>query len=590
MEPLNLPAGEEARVREAILLHQSSRFAEAEALLQDLSDRFPGNATLLALWGQLRLQRGSLEEGVEILRKSLDLAPNQPMALSCRAAGLLALGRHLEALQDLDRVLALDPGNAEAHSNRGVALKELHRLPEAIGSHDRAVALNPRDAVAYYNRGVALQECKRWGEALKSYDRAIALQPGYAKAYGNRGVVLLELWRPSEALKNFERALILQPGNAKVHNNRGNALKELGRPEEALAAYGQSLALRPDYAEAHNNRGPALQELHEWGKALESYDRAIALKPGYAQAHWNKALLKLLTGDYAQGWPLYEWRWKGFLPGPFREYGRPVWLGKEPVAGRTLLVHAEQGYGDSIQFCRYLPLVEKMGAKVVLEAPPALLPLLSTLAGNITLVPSWAPLPAFDLHCPMLSLPLALGTTLKTIPAGIPYLSVDAGRQAAWRRRLGPKTVPRVGLAWSGWKENRNDHHRSLPMETLAPLLESPCEFHSLHKEYRPADGSRLAEFHIRDHHHELGDFSQTAALIQEMDLVVSVDTSVAHLAGALGRPVWILLPWIPDFRWMLDRSDSPWYPAAVLFRQPSPGDWKAVAGEVARRVRAEFE
>ncbi len=589
MESLNLPAPEEARAQEAIRLRQSGRLAEAEALLRDLSDRFPENAMFLALLGTVRLQQGGLEEGVKLLGKFLELSPNQPTALLSRASGLLILGRHQEALEDLDRVITLSPGNAEAHSHRGVALKKLHRLPESLESHDRAIALNPHDAVAYYNRGVALQEHKSWEEALKSYDRAIALQPGYVEAYGNRGVVLLELRRPSEALENFERALSLKPGSAQAHNNRGNALKELGRPEDALAAYSRALVLQPTDAEAHNNRGTVLVELLRMEEALESFDRALALKPAYPAAHWNKALVKLLTGDYAEGWRLYEWRWKGFLPGPFRDYGRPVWLGKEPAAGKTLLVHAEQGYGDSIQFCRYLPLVEKMGAKVVLEAPPSLLPLLSTLAGNITLVPTGASLPAFDLHCPMLSLPLILGTTLETIPAEIPYLSVDAGRRDAWRQRLGPKTALRVGLAWSGWLENRNDRKRSIPVETLAPLLELPFEFHSLQKEYRPADGPWLAEFRIRDHHDELGDFSETAALLLEMDLVLSVDTSVVHLAGALGRPVWVLLPFVPDFRWMLGRSDSPWYPTAVLFRQGAPGDWKAVAGEVARRIQAEF-
>jgi len=458
---------------------------------------------------------------------------------------------------------------------------------EALAPYDSAIALNPDDAVAHNNRGRALFELKQFDAAMASFERAIALKPDYAEAYNNRANVLQQKKRFGEALANYERAIALKPDLAAVYMNRGNVLQNLGRLDEALASYERAIALKPDYARAHNNRANVLKQLRRLDEALTSYERAIALEPDYAEAYSNKSLLKLLTGDFDEGWELYEWRWKHQLKEYARNFAKPLWLGRRPIAGQTLLIHAEQGLGDAIQCCRYAAMAEAMGANVILEVPASLVSLISTLKGHLTIVEKGQPLPAFDLHCPIMSLPLAFKTTVATIPAAVPYLYADSGKQKLWQERLGVTTRLRVGLVWSG-STAYNEAIRSIPLDLLKPLLELPAEFHALQKEIRSEDAAHLPNFsQLHIHQDELADFSDTAAVIQEMDLVISVDTSTAHLAGAMGKPVWILLPFMADFRWLLDRTDSPWYPTATLFRQPANGDWNSVIGQIAERLKA---
>jgi exonuclease VII small subunit len=422
--------------------------------------------------------------------------------------------------------------------------------------------------------------------ALENFERVLALQPDNAMVHYNRGVVLQKLKRPEDALASYDRAITIHPACAEAYNNRGNVLKSFHQLEDALASYDRAVALKTNYAEAHNNRGAVLQELQRLEDALTAYDRAIAVKPNYAVALMNKALLLLLTGKFEEGWRLHEWRWNAGQKGECRTFTQPLYLGDEPLSGRTLLIHAEQGFGDSLQFCRYARTAEALGAKVVLEVPSALTSVLATLPGTRTLVTQGAPLSDFDLHCPMLSLPLAFKTTLETIPADVPYLFADPHKQSDWQKRLGPKTQPKIGLAWSGKPEYINDANRTIALESLLPLLKLPFEFHSLQREYRDQDVPLLAVLpQLRNHRNELEDFSDTAALVSEMDLIISVDTSVAHLAGALGKPFWILLSYMPNYRWLMGRSDSPWYPTAKLFRQPAFGDWETVISDVAREI-----
>lgn len=618
MKPKTPAPNQNPRIQEALALHQAGRLAEAAELMKQLLNFFPKSTQLLTHLGTLNLQQGNTEQGVRLLEKSLQITPHQPMAHLNLANGLVSLKRFEDALVQYDQAIALQP-SPEAYFNRGTALQKLDKPMEALGSFDRALTLKPDFAEAYINRGLSLQILKRTEEALMNYDRGIALKPGiaevhffrgnafmelkrgeealacfnqaislkpaYAEAYNNRGAVLQDMDRLGDALASYESAIAVQPSRPEAYNNRGTVLRKLKRLNEALAAHDQAIALKSDFAEAHNNRGSVLQELKRFDEALAAHDRAINLNPDYVEAYWNKALLKLLMGNYQEGWRLYEWRSKP------RHFTQPLWSGKESLEGRTLLVHSEQGFGDVIQYCRYAPLLEKRGAKVIFEAPAGLINVLSTLPGKITLVESGKPLPIFDLYCPMMSLPLAFQTTVESIPAEIPYLSADPGKKTTWRQNLGEKSAPRIGLAWSGKVLHSNDQNRSLPMESLAPLFELPLEFHSLQKEYRKEDQAKLAKrFQLKDHHLELNDFSDTAALISEMDLIISADTSVAHLAGATGKPLWILLPYLPDYRWLLDRTDSPWYPTATLFRQPNYGDWKAVISEVVRKTQSEFK
>ena len=373
------------------------------------------------------------------------------------------------------------------------------------------------------------------------------------------------------------------PNYAEALYNRGNTLHELKRFEEALASYDRALAVRPDYAEALYNRGLSLHELKRFEEALASCDHALAVRPNYTEAHWNEALLRLLTGDFRRGWVKYEWRWKNeSLAPPKRNFSQPLWLGAEALAGKTILLHSEQGFGDTIQFCRYVPLVAERGACVILEVPRPLRELMSTLTGAEQIVSSGDPLPDFDIHCPLLSLPLAFGTRLETIPAATPYLRASSQSLMNWDTRLGPKRHRRIGLAWSGSPMNRNDQNRSIRLSSLLSLLDIEATFVSLQKDVRSDDVTVLKDqgdlLHFGD---ALDNFSDTAALISTLDLVISVDTSVAHLAGALAKPVWVLLPFIPDWRWLLDRNDSPWYPTARLFRQDDARAWDAVIARV---------
>jgi tetratricopeptide (TPR) repeat protein len=514
--------------------------------------------------------------------------PAYPEAHNNRGTALLALGRPAEALAAFEAAAAARPDYAEAHGNRGLALNQLRRLAEAIAAFDRALALKPDFADAHQGRGVALAMLERPAEALASLEAAIARQPT-ALAYSYRGNVLCALKRLGEALASHDRAVELGAQNHEAHHNRGFTLQAMSRPAEAVASYQAALALHPDSPDTLNNLGNSLQDLGDATGALAAYDRAIALKPDDADAHMNKALVLLRLGRLDEGWRLYEWR-KAKWPGIARaDLPQPAWTGAERLEGKTLLLRREQGLGDTLQFCRYALACRERGAQVILSVQPPLVRLLSQLEPQVRVIAEGAAPGAFDRHAALMSLPLAFGTTLATVPAG-PRLAAEPALAALWAGRLGPKTRPRVGLAWSGSAAHVNDRNRSLSLQQLLPLLSDGAEWISLQKELRDADDAALAaEPRIRSFAGHLSDFAETAALIAQLDLVVTVDTSVAHLAAAMGKPTWILLPLNPDFRWLAGRDDSPWYPSVRLFRQPRFGDWAAVIGEVAAELAARF-
>lgn len=402
-------------------------------------------------------------------------------------------------------------------------------------------------------------------------------------------VIALHRGRHQAAAEFATRALALDPRHVEVLCNRGAALRGLGRHEEALADYDAALAIAPTHGAAHNNRGVALAALNLHEDARAAYDRALAIDPRDERARFNRALALLVRGNLPAGFADFESRWTGSdtQAGP-RPMHAPQWTGRESLSGKTMLLHAEQGLGDSIQFARYVPLVAERGAAVIVEAHAGLGPLLHGLRGVTRVVARGEALPQHDLHCPLMSLALAFGTTLDTIPNAVPYLDAPQEHLERWRARLGARGRPRVGLAWSGSTTLRNDRNRSIALEQLAPLRELPFDFHSLQKEVRPGDAAALASGPpIASFGDELADFRDTAALVQLMDLVISVDTAVAHLAGALAIPVWVLLPWSPDWRWLLERSDSPWYPTARLWRQARAGDWHGVIQRVREEARS---
>jgi hypothetical protein len=419
---------------------------------------------------------------------------------------------------------------------------------------------------------------KRLPEALASLDQAVAIDPSDAVAQCNRGNVLQDLGRLEEALTGFDRAIALQPGLVEAHLNRGNALARLHRLEEGLQCLDGVLEVQPQHATAHSNRGTMLQELRRLDDAIAAYDRAIEIQPNLAVAKFNKALALLLTGRFEEGWPLYESRVvQGRLSLP-----QPPWLGGKDIGGRTVLLHSEQGLGDTLQFCRYANLVKDKQARVVLRVPASLAGLVATLQGVDAVVSEFDALPEFDEHCPLLSLPLAFGTRLDSIPGPSPYLFSRPERREFWSRRLGEKGGLRVGLAWSGTWCATHGYNRSIPLEELLRHLPAGPTYVCLQKDVRAIDQAALDSSDIRDLRDEIRDFEDTAALCDLMDLVISIDTSVAHLAGALGRPTWVLLACVPDWRWLLDREDCPWYPTARLYRQPEPGKWSPILEQAA--------
>lgn len=472
--------------------------------------------------------------------------------------------------------------------DRSDILRAQGRMQEALDCLDRALALAPGDAIAHCKRGLVLKALRRWDAALACFETGLSLQPGLAPAHLDRANVLQEQGRLEAALQAYDRALALQPRYAAALCNRGTVLHRLHRLDEAIASYDAALALEPRLDEARFNRATTLADAGRYDEALQGYAYTLARQPDLAVAHWNEALCRLRLGDFERGWPKFEWRWRYTDLGlRTRPYAQEKWLGQDDLAGRTLLLYAEQGMGDAIQFSRYVPLLAQRGARVVLEAPRPLEALLRTLEGTVCVVPQDSPLPPFDCHTPLMSLPLALGTRLASIPAKVPYLHADQARRKAWAGRLGARHGgrPRIGLAWSGNPRHPNDFNRSLALAQLRPLADLDLELVAVQNEVRASDEPECARLGVRAFEGGLQDFADTAALMANLDLVISVDSAPAHLAGALGLPVWILLPFAPDWRWLLQRADSPWYPSARLLRQEMPRDWSGTVAQLQRQL-----
>lgn len=538
----------QAKVQQALRLHQQGRLADAERIYREVLQHAPTHFDALHLLGVLALQAGRSEAGVELIANAIKQNPN----------------------------------SWGAHNNLGNGLRELGRFDAALGSFERAIALGPDFAEAHNNRGMVLQNLQRGDDALASFARAIALKPDYAEAHNNRGVMLQQLQRPTEARASFDAAVALRPDYAAAHYNRGTVLQELRLFEEALASLDRTIALQPDHAAAYNNRGLVLQELGRLDDAIASFAKTIALKPDYAEAYVNQSVCLLQLGRFEQGWPLYEWRKKTEQPFGNRSFAQPLWLGKDDISNRTVFLHWEQGLGDTIQYARFAKLLKARGAEVVMSVQQPLHRLLAHMDAGVRVIYQDEVPATFDFHCPLMSVPLALGTRPENIPAGEPYLFADETLRDAWRARLRPKTKPRVGMVWSGGPQHKNDRQRSIDLSTFASLLSPDVHWISLQKELRESDVAALAQLaHVERHGEQLHDFADTAALIDHLDLVIAVDTSVAHLAGAMGKPVWILLPYNADWRWLSDRGDSPWYPTARLFRQDSTRSWSAVMTHV---------
>ena len=512
---------------------------------------------------------------------------NNVAPLFDQALALFRSGRLAEAKRIARRILADQPKHAKALHLLGAALSQQGNHTEGLRHIEAAMQIDEQSASIYNSRGNVLAALQRFDEAVASFDKAIALKPDFAEPFSNRGGALQELKRFDEALASYDKAIALNPESAAAFYNRGLALGELNQFDEALASYDQAIALTPDYAEAFCSRGAALQALKRLDEALMSYDKAITLKPNYADAYMNRGLVRLLMARYHKGWTDYEWRRevKDF-PSKRTNIKAQTWRG-ENLSGRHLLVFGEQGFGDVIQFVRFLPLLDERKCKITFLAPAKLVPLLRLSFEQTEIVSELSGVENFDFQVPLTSLPLAFNTRLETIPSKTPYLIASPERMKVWEERLPKSRALRAAIGWAGNPNFPTDKSRSIGLQRLLPLLSVPgVQFISLQKDLRSGDEGLLRQYpqviHLGD---SLDDFSDTAAVMSQLDLVISSDTAPVHLAGALGRPVWVLLRHVPDWRWLLDRDDSPWYPSARLFRQPAAGDWDSVVTKVVEEL-----
>ena len=490
------------------------------------------------------MQAGELNQSQRLYEKILDDDPDHFNALRCLALNLSLQGAYDRAESLFERAVMIDASLASVFNHRAVNIRYLGKIIEALSYLDRAVSLDPNYVEAHYNRANTLKELGLFEEARKAYAEALRLNPNYVEALNNCGVLFQSQNQHRDAITFFLRAL----------------------------------ANRPDHVLAHNNVGVSLEVLGEFNQAVKSWQTAILLDSACCDARINVAMMSLRNGDYLDGWREYEWRLEmGDLKSKLSSISLPRWCGESNIDGKRILITAEQGLGDFIHFSRYIPMLFDKGAQVVLETPEALKSLASSLHPDLEIVESGCDYPDAEVFCPIMSLPHAFSTTVDTIP-GAPYLFANTEKGEQWRTRLGRGAAKKIGLVWSGNKAHKNDHNRSTDLRTLEPLFSLPFEWHSLQKELRSGDAEFLEQYpSVQQHQDQLSSFDDTAALIDALDLVITVDTSVAHLAGALGKPVWIMLPKVPDYRWMLDRNDTPWYPSARLFRQTTSGDWSDV-------------
>ena len=565
---------------------------EAQGLYKEILQEYPQHFDSCHLLGVALIQVGSTQEGISTILRALEIRPTSGEAYYNLAHGWQTLRDLNRALSSLEKAIELRPSDPEYWLEHGNVLEELKRPGNALQSYDRAISLKPDYAEAYCNRGIALKELDRLLEALASYDRAISLRPDYAEAYSNRGNALKELNRLDEALANQERAISLKPDYAEAFSNRGIALRELNRLDEALESYDKAISLKPGYAEAYNNRGIVLRELDRLDEALASYDKAISLKSDFSGAYWNRSTVVLLRADFENGLKDYEYRKleKGSEAARFPK--ELTWTGEEDLLGKTLFIYPELFLGDMIQFCRYAVLAEGRGAKVVLAAPESLHALLRSLSPTISLIPKTSVPKQFDYHCGLMSLPFAFKTRIDTIPFETSYLSVDSDRIEKWREKIQTYGY-KVGICWQGSTAAYSiPMRRSLPLSIFENISRIPkVRLISLQKR----DGiEQLSRLPVGMKVETLGDdydagpdaFLDAAAVMANLDLIVTVDTAIAHLAGALGHRTWVALKDVPDWRWLLDRSDIPWYPGMKLFRQRERDNWKDVFDEIETQLR----
>lgn len=585
-----------------VLRHQQGRHEEAADLVSRAVALRPDDAALQLNLGNALKALGRLDGAIERFRNALTLAPEFPLAHYNLGNAYAQAGRHEDAVDAFEKALRLQPNDASTFNNLGNALHALGRSDEAIAAFSRALALRPGHAGAHNNLGMAFAALARPDDAVAQFRAALAAEPRYVAAHFNLGNTLDAVGRHDEAVEAFAAALALQPAFPPALLGLGNALAALGRHAEAIARFERAVGLDPQLALAWLGLGNAHHALGAHQAALRAFDQALRLRPDLASAHLNRALTLLTLGDFGRGLPAYESRFAvaaaatatgRLAAAPPEPPVPPRWRG-EPIADKTLWIEAEQGFGDTLQFLRFVPLACERAGRIVLTVQRELAPLVEPLAQTwrVTLTVAGEARPQADLHCPLLSLPLALGTRLDALPSSRRYLEAPAAYRRRWRGSLGGHAKVKIGLAWSG--RIQAHENRALPVTLLAPLFAlAGIDWLVLQPNLSDDDklaldtAARSASIHRLDT--RIRDFADTAAIIDKLDAVVSIDTSIAHLAGALGKPLWLMLPFAADWRWFTNTDRSPWYPSARLVRQPAPGQWQSVVEQVALAVSSEF-
>jgi tetratricopeptide (TPR) repeat protein len=628
----------------AVSLHQRHEFARAAQLYSSVLGEYPEHFDALQLYAVLLAQTGQLTKALNLLIKAVEVAPTQgversslagvynnlgntykglaefeqalksytqatqlrpdyPDAFNNKGLVYFELGRFKEALTSLGEALRLNPTFFQALNNKGNVQRALGHYEDALSSFDQAIAINAQYAQAYSNKGLVLQDQKNWQAALKAYETALSYRPDYAEALYNSANVYQELGQAQaqNAVKFYLAAIKLRPLYADALNNLGSVYRQGGQTKEAMQCYWRSIEINPSYSKALYNLGNLFRDLRELDRAKMQFERAVWIDPSFAEAHLSIAMLELTRGNTECGWRGFEWRWKSNeiqRSAGLRHRQKPLWLGSESLKSKTILLYAEQGLGDTLQFCRYAQWVKRLGATVLLEVPSELLALLGSLSGVDRLIQRGDGLEAFDYQCPLMSLPLAINTYSQEHQCHDPhvtplhaYITCDPQKEQLWRAWLDATAqhplAPRIGIAWSGNPAHLNDRNRSVACTKLQEMLLPGPQFISLQKECSSSDQQLINSIaNVLDVGARLTDFSDTAALISGLDLVITVDTSVAHLAGAMGKPVWVMLPFNSDWRWLEHGSSTHWYPSMRLYRQSRAGDWDGVLEEIKSDLR----
>ncbi|MEG3839477.1 tetratricopeptide repeat protein, partial [Microcoleus sp. herbarium14] len=556
--------------------HQAGRLLEAENLYRQIVEVQPESGNVLCLLGIAVRQQGKIAEAIDFYEQAIAQNPDFVEAHLNKAQVLLDVGEYQRAIASYEQVIKMQPDSTQAYNNLGWLKQQLGEIESAILYYQTALRLDQNLIETAHNLAHLFKQTNQLNEAVAYYLHALQVNPNLTYSLIGLGTVLQQQGKLAEAFNCYQQALEREPNNPEALNNVGAFYHEQGNTKTAISHYRQALNLKPDFVDAINNLAHALVDLGQFQEAFDCHCRALELQPDNATAHLELALTLLLFGDFKRGFAEYEWRWRTPQLSP-REFKEPIWDGSD-LHGKTILLHVEQGFGDSIQFIRYAPILRSRGAKVMVACYQELMRLFATVGGIEYLSVCFEGLPAFDLHAPLMSLPAIVGTTLETIPANVPYLAPPPECKFA----LSSDAKLKVGIVWAGSPQRRKDNQRSCNLSDFIRFLDVPeIAFYSLQKNLSQSDRTLLNQHLVPDLSPHLNDFADTASAISQLDLVISVDTSVAHLAGALGKPIWVLLSFAPDWRWLLDRTDNPWYPTARLFRQNQPESWQELFEEV---------